>query len=84
MIELSKSRYPHVPERNRRICARYDEGRATGLSLSDLGKEFGISRETVRRVISKRDRSLRRADALAPLREAFAKGVTSAGYIRPR
>ena len=73
--ELGKSRYPHVPERNKRICARYDEGRASGLTLTDLGKEFGISRETVRLIILRRDRTRRRADALAPLREAFAKGI---------
>jgi DNA-directed RNA polymerase sigma subunit (sigma70/sigma32) len=73
--ELSKNRYPHVPERNKRICARYDEGRASGLPLTDLGSEFGINRETVRLIILRRDRSQRRADRLAPLREAFAKGT---------
>ncbi|MBR0809337.1 hypothetical protein JQ636_37900 [Bradyrhizobium japonicum] len=71
----TESRYPHVPERNKRICARYDEGRASGLSLDDLGNEFGISRETVRRVLVKRDRASRRAERLKPLRDAFSKGV---------
>ena len=32
-------RYPHVPERNARICARYDETRAEKLSFGDLGRE---------------------------------------------
>ena len=73
--EPTKSRYPHVPERNKRICARYDEGRASGLSLTALGKEFSLSRETVRCIIVRRDNARRRADALAPLREAFAKGI---------
>ena len=71
----SKSRYPHVPERNKRICARYDEGRASGLSLTALGKEFGLNRETIRGIIRRRDNARRRAEALAPLREAFATGV---------
>jgi hypothetical protein len=47
----SKNRYLHVPERNRLICARYDEGRASGLTLTDLGKEFGVSRTIVGSVI---------------------------------
>jgi hypothetical protein len=68
-------RYPYVPERNKRICARFDEGRASGLTLTDLGKEFGISRETVRLIILRRDNAQRRANALAPLREAFANGI---------
>ncbi|MGX4774011.1 hypothetical protein ACWAUC_29900 [Bradyrhizobium guangdongense] len=73
--KLTKSRYPHVPERNKRICARYDEGRASGLSLTALGKEFGLSRETIRGIINRRDNARRRADSLAPLREAFSKGI---------
>jgi DNA-directed RNA polymerase sigma subunit (sigma70/sigma32) len=73
--DLAISREEFVPERNERICARYDEGRASGLTLTDLGREFGISRETVRLIILRRDRVRRRADALAPLREAFATGI---------
>jgi hypothetical protein len=73
------NRYPHVPGRNARICARYDESRAEKLSFEDLGREFGLSRETVRKVIGDRDRDLFRAERLAaklrPLREAFAKGI---------
>ena len=71
----NQSRYPHVPERNRRICARYDDGRASGLSLTALGKEFGLNRETIRGIIRRRDNARRRAEALAPLREAFATGI---------
>ena len=74
--DLSKNnRYPHVPERNKRICVRYDESRASGLSLTDLGKEFGVSRTIVSAVIRKRDRDRNRAERLAPLRNAFAKGI---------
>jgi hypothetical protein len=35
---------PHVPERNKRICARYDQGRASGLSFTELGKETAWAR----------------------------------------
>ena len=74
-IEQGKSRYPYVPERNKRICARYDEGSASGLTLTDLGREFGLSRETVRLILLRRDNARRRAARLAPLKEAFANGV---------
>lgn len=74
--DLSKSRYPHVPERNKRICARYDEGRASGLSLTDLGKEFGLSRETIRLIVRKHKRRRKHSPRLALLREAFARGVS--------
>jgi hypothetical protein len=73
--DTSKSRYPHVPERDRRICARYDEGRASGLTLTDLGKEFRVSRTIVSSVIHKRDSARKQTERLAPLRDAFAKGI---------
>ncbi len=68
-------RYPRVPDRNARICARYDKTRAEKLSLAGLGNEFGLSRETVRMVILRRDRSRKRYENLVPLREAFARGT---------
>ncbi|WP_439408798.1 hypothetical protein ACNJX9_11265 [Bradyrhizobium sp. DASA03076] len=71
---MPSDRYPHVTERNKRICALYEEGRASGLSLTALGKEFDLSRETIRGIIRRRNNARRRAEALAPLREAFAKG----------
>jgi DNA-directed RNA polymerase sigma subunit (sigma70/sigma32) len=58
-------------ERDKRICARRD----AGLSFVEIGREFKISRERVRQIVSRRNRSQRRYMQLAPLREAFAKGV---------
>lgn len=73
-------RYLHVPERNKRICARYDEGRASSLTLTELGKEFGLNRETVRLIVRRHERARERAKRLAPLREAFATGVSRRVY----
>jgi hypothetical protein len=81
------NRYPHVPERNARVCARYDESRAEKLSFDVLGREFGLNRETVRLIVRRRDharnrrrdharkRLERQAVRLRPLREALARGV---------
>jgi len=71
----ASDRYPHIPERNARICTRYDESRAEGLSFDALGVEFGRSGQTVRQIIRDRDRARSRAVKLEPLRNAFAKGL---------
>jgi DNA-directed RNA polymerase sigma subunit (sigma70/sigma32) len=62
-----------MDERDEQICAR----RNAGLSFVEIGREFKISRERVRQIVSRRDRSQRRYTQLAPLREAFAKGVVT-------
>jgi DNA-binding NarL/FixJ family response regulator len=57
-----------VAERNEKICARKLEG----VTNMQIGKEFGISRETVRGIIFRNQRRLARNERLAPLRAAFA------------
>jgi hypothetical protein len=64
-----------MPERDAKICARYDTSRAEKLSLRDLGLEFGVSGETVRKIVGRRNRARERALRLEPLRQQFARGL---------
>jgi hypothetical protein len=80
--ETHKNRYAYVPERDKRLCARYDETRPSGLTLAALGKEFGISRTAASNILTKRDRERRRAERLKPLRDAFAKDSGKQGIRR--
>jgi DNA-directed RNA polymerase sigma subunit (sigma70/sigma32) len=64
---------PNAPEltlksRNEAIYAR----RLTGATLGAIGREFNLSRETVR-LIALREERRARAKRLAPLRDAFAR-----------
>lgn len=60
-------------ERDAKICARRNS--VPKVSFDDLGLKFGLSRETVRLIVRRHDRLVKRAERLAPLRAAFAKGA---------
>jgi DNA-binding CsgD family transcriptional regulator len=57
-----------IAERNEKILARKQDG----LSNEQIGKEFGISRETVRGALKAAERRQLRNRRLAPLKAAFA------------
>jgi DNA-binding CsgD family transcriptional regulator len=57
-----------IADRNERILAR----KLDGISNAQIGKEFGISRETVRGVLKAAERRQLRNRRLAPLKAAFA------------
>jgi hypothetical protein len=64
-------------ERDAKICARRDGG----LTYEAVGREFGLSRESVRQIVERRTRRLKQYERLSPLREAFA--MMQANAIRP-